>query len=265
LAKTLCGIAALIALLAPSAASAGTFNFFSTDRLGPSGGAGTVGPATSYPSTIQVEGLTGPLTKVTATMLGFGSGSPDVVDMLLVGPEGEQVMLMSDACGETQFFDNDTWTFDDDAPATLPDKGPCPSDQAASFKPSNYVGNAPEPDQFGAGGSIFPPYDEALSAFAGTDPNGPWDLFVLDDKEGVVGFGISGWALTLTVADPPPASSPPTGTPPATPVTTPSSPPAQTTPPRKTGRRAAALKRCKLKKTKAKRSKCRARARKLPA
>lgn len=262
LVRHLFGIAVLIALLAPAGASAATFNFFSTTGLGPSGGAGTIGPATSYPSTIEVAGLQGPLTKVTATMIRFGSGSPDDVDMLLVGPEGEQVMLMSDACGEAQFFTNSTWTFDDDTLSSLPDNGPCASNQAASFKPSNYVGNAPEPDQFGAGGGIFPPYDETLSAFAGTDPNGPWDLFVLDDHEAVVGFEISGWALTLTVADPPPVSTPPTGTPP--PAAAPSVPPTPTTQPQKTGKRAAALKRCKAKKTKAKRVKCRAKARKLP-
>ncbi|MBS1895145.1 MAG: hypothetical protein JST59_27920 [Actinobacteria bacterium] len=268
LVRHLFGIAVLIALLAPAGASGATFNFFSTDGLGPSGGAGTIGPATSYPSSIEVAGLEGPLTKVTATMLHFGSGSPDDVDMLLVGPEGEQVLLMSDACGEAQFFTNSTWTFDDDAPSFLPDNGPCASNQAASFKPSNYVGSAPEPDQFGAGGGIFPPYDSTLSAFAGTDPNGPWDLFVRDDHEGVVGFEISGWALTLTVADPPPASPP--ASPPATGTTTPaavaapSGSQAPTAQPRATGRRAAALKRCKAKKTKAKRVKCRAKARKLP-
>ncbi len=264
--RHLLGIALLV-LLVPAGASAATFNFFSTDGLGPSGGAGTIGPATTYPSSIEVAGLQGPLTKVTATMIRFGSGVPDDVDMLLVGPEGEQVMLMSDACGETKFFDNNTWTFDDDAPTFLPDNVPCASNQAASFKPSNYVGGAPEPDQFGAGGAIFPPFGSTLSAFAGTDPNGPWDLYVLDDHEGSVGFEISGWALTLTVADPPPAI-PPTVTPPPTtppaPIAAPSGPPARTTQPKKTGRRAAALKRCKQKRTKAKRVKCRARARKLP-
>jgi hypothetical protein len=119
LVRHLFGIAVLIALLAPAGASAATFNFFSTTGLGPSGGAGTFGPATSFPSSIEVAGLQGPLTKVTATMIGFGSGSPDDVDMLLVGPEGEQVMLMSDACGEAQFFTNNTWTFDGDAPSSL--------------------------------------------------------------------------------------------------------------------------------------------------
>ena len=117
---------ALLALT-PAVAGAETFNFFSTDGLGPTEGAGTVGPANVYPSSIDVEGLTGTVTKVTATAIGFASGRPDDVDMLLVGPEGDLVMLMSDACGEAQGFVNNTWTFDDAAPTLLPDSGPCPS------------------------------------------------------------------------------------------------------------------------------------------
>jgi hypothetical protein len=53
------------------------------------------GPATHYPSTIEVAGVAGAVTKVTATVLDFGSSSPDDIDMALVGPNGAQVMLMS--------------------------------------------------------------------------------------------------------------------------------------------------------------------------
>jgi hypothetical protein len=258
-----------LALLAPSGAGAATINFFSTDGLGPTGGAGTEGPANVYPSSIDVEGLSGTLTKVTMTAIRFASGSPDDVDMLLVGPEGDQVMLMSDACGEAGGFTNSTWTFDDDAPTSLPDSGPCPTGTAASFKPSNYVGNSPEPDEFGVGGGVFPPFADTLSTFGGTNPNGFWDLYVRDDHEGVVGFEILGWALTLTVeppAEPTPAvptpapSTPTQSTPPPT-----GTPPAPTDQKKKTGRRARALARCKKKQTKAKRVACRVKARRLPA
>lgn len=255
----------LLAALAPSGASAASVNFFSTDGLGPTGG--IVGPANKFPSSVEVAGLSGTLTKVTLTVIDFTSGRPDDVDMLLVGPEGDpQVMLMSDACGETTFPSAQTWTFDDDAPSLLSDSDPCAVKGAASFKPSNFIGNAPEPDQFGAGGSIFPPFESTLATFAGTDPNGFWDLFVRDDQEGVAGFEITGWALTLTVE--PPAGPPPPSTPTQPASTTPSAPPATVAPPatgmKKTGKRAAALAKCKLKKTKAKRVKCRAKARKLP-
>lgn len=263
----------LFAVLAPSGASAASFNFFSgPGGIGPSGGAGTVGPATRYPWSIEVGGLEGELTKVTATMINFLAGKPDDIDMLLVSPEGDSVMLMSDACGEAPFVPSQTWTFDDDAPATLTDSGPCSVSGPASFKPSDFVGNPPEPDQFGVGGIIFPPFPTRLETFAGTDPNGSWDLYVKDDEEGVVGFEITSWELTLTVEPPPESQGPPA--PPAPPGSTPgggSTSAAQSTPPPtgpaaagRTGKRAAALAKCKLKQTKAKKARCRARARKLP-
>ena len=39
-----------------------------------------------------------------------------------------------------------------------------------------------------------------MSAFDGTDPNGTWNLFVVDDAAGDSGK-ISGWTLDLTTTD----------------------------------------------------------------
>jgi hypothetical protein len=253
--------ALLFAALAPSGAGAASFNAFSSDGLGPSGGAGNEGPANIYPSSIEVEGLPGNLSKVTSTMLRVGSGKPDDIDMLLVGPEGDEVMLMSDACGTTRFTE-DVIAFDDDAAAPPPDSGPCGSQRVLSFQPSNYVGAAPEPDQFGVG-AVAPPYATTLSTFIGTDPNGTWDLYVLDDDEEILGFDILGWELSLSVDSPlaPPTTIVQTVTVPGPPVPTPSAG-AKTS--AKTGKRAAALAKCAKKKTPEKRTKCRAQARKLP-
>jgi hypothetical protein len=44
-------------------ASAESFNFFSNDGLGPTGGAGNFGPANKDPSTLNVSGVPGTLTK----------------------------------------------------------------------------------------------------------------------------------------------------------------------------------------------------------
>lgn len=202
---------------------------------------------------------------MTVTFPSFLSATPDDIDMLLVSPEGDMVMLMSDACGNSSKggMHNDVITFDDDATAVLPDDGPCPDNTVATVKPVNYVGESPEPDQFGAGGGIFPPFASTLSTFAGTDPNGFWDLYVLDDNIEVSGFELQGWFLTLTVPDPagPPAPTS-TGTTPSAPA---AAQPALAAPAAtKTGKRAAALAKCKLKKKKAKRVRCRAKARKLP-
>jgi uncharacterized repeat protein (TIGR01451 family) len=46
------------------------------------------------------------------------------------------------------------------------------------------------------------PYGTALSALTGTDPNGDWDLFVVNDSAGDSGIITNGWWITLTLANP---------------------------------------------------------------
>jgi hypothetical protein len=267
------GLAVWVLLLAAPglvgvAGAAESRTFLNTDQEFPTGNSnGLFGPATHYPSTIAVAGVAGTVTKVTATVIALGSSSPDDIDMALVGPDGAQVMLMSDACGQipSQFHET-TLTFDDAAPSFLPDNGPCSSGAVETFKPSNYEN--PELDDLSKeGGGPPPPYTNALSALAGGSPDGSWRLFVLDDRGEAVGFTFDAWALTLEI-EPPPAPAPtiqtvvvpgPSTSSPASALT-----PTPSTTPRKTGRRAAALAKCKTKKTKAKRAKCRKSAAKLP-
>ncbi len=204
----------LVAL--PTGAQAATLTFANPQGLGPSQGAGTAGPANSYPSSIPVSGVPGTVTDVNVTILGMVANAD--TDMVLRGPNGQQVMLISDACVQgTSLRGN--WIFDDSAPGFLSRPGPCsPSfPTQMSFRPSNYVpqpgapnDNSTEPDDLSAApGGPPPPYVNALSFLAGGSPNGSWDLFVLDDNSaGFVGFEInSGWALTLEVEPPPPTPS----------------------------------------------------------
>jgi hypothetical protein len=246
-------VVALLAVFVPSAAQAETHTFLNTDDLGPSGGAGEFGPAGKYPSSIVVSGLSGTVTRVAVTLISLDSSSPDDIDMVLTGPNGQQVMLMSDACGEyPNNLQNEDWTFEDAAPTYIPNDGPCPPNQQSSFKPSNYLGLAPEPDDLSPSGGPAPPYLNALSFFNGSSPNGAWNLYVLDDNAaGFVGFEIRAWALTLDVEPPMPAPTPA------------AMPPAAA--PNHTGRRAAALAKCKKRKTRRARARCRRRAKALPA
>jgi hypothetical protein len=246
--------ALLLAALAPAAAGAESHTYLNTDDLYPSEEGGLFGPAIKYPSSIAVSGLPGTVTRVSVTLIDLSSASPDDIDMVLTGPNGQKVMLMSDACGENpNTLANEDWTFEDAAQTFVPDGGPCAAGQAVSFKPSNYLGSEPEPDDLSPGGGPAPPYVNALSFFDGSSPNGAWNLFMTDDNaSGYVGFGIDAWALTLEVEPPPtPTAAPPLASPTVT--------------PRRTGRRAAALAKCKKKKKKRARSRCRRRARALPA
>src|SRR4029079_6570131 len=72
------------------------------------------GPGSPYPSTITVSGFTNVVSKVTVTLIGVQHNIPDDMDIVLVGPTGEKVMLMSDAGGMTA-ISGLTLIFDDDA------------------------------------------------------------------------------------------------------------------------------------------------------
>jgi hypothetical protein len=162
---------------------------------------------TPYPSTIEVTGITGPVTKVTVTLTGLSHGGPQDIDALLVGPGGQTVILMSDN-GAVNALTNVNLTFDDAAGQSLPDFDPITS---GTYKPTNFSDNDP------AGADTFPasapagPYGSLLSAFNAVDANGTWSLFILDDANGQSGSLSGGWSLDITYT--------PSGPPPPPPVT----------------------------------------------
>jgi hypothetical protein len=253
----------LSALLPAGAAAAETRNFLNTDGGFPSLDGGLTGPSTSFPSTIEVAGVPGTVTDV--TLSAFGLGANQDLDMVLVGPNGAQVMLLSDACSSSSLNSN-VVNFSDAAPIFVPQLS-CSSLSKASVRPTNYE---PESDNLASAGGPASPYTNSLSAFDGISPNGNWRLFLLDDTpQERVGFEIGAFALNLEFEPPPPTPPAPpevriqTFTVPGPTVTVPASPAPQDTP-KKTGKRAAALAKCAKKTSKDARAKCRATARKLP-
>jgi subtilisin-like proprotein convertase family protein len=142
-----------------------------------------------YPETINVSGYSGVPGKVTVTLNGITHPYPDDLDILLVGPLGQKVMLMSDA-GVDYALNDVTITLDDVAPP-LPDFSPI---RPGTYAPANFTGPS---------GDLFPapapagPYVSTLSAFAGIDPNGTWSLYVRDDAVGDTGSIAGGWSLHL--------------------------------------------------------------------
>ena len=163
---------------------------------------GDNGQANTYPSNVSVSGLQGNVSKVTVRITGISHTFPDDLDFLLQGPDGQNVMLASDAgspAGNTSYPANGiTLNFDQDALRSLPDSDPLVS---GFYKPTN---NAPGTGLTTELSSPAPPapYGTSLSTFNGTDPNGTWKLFVLDDNTHLAGntnvgkiFG--GWGLDI--------------------------------------------------------------------
>ena len=188
---------ALIATLAASlllaaGASADTRTFSNHENIAPADSvAGVPGiDAAHYPSEIDVAGVPGTITRVEARLNGVGTAFTGDLDILLVSPAGQKVILMSDASGRNPIaFAN--LTFSDSAAGLLPENDPIGT---GVYKPTNR----------GAADDAFPrpapagPYDATtMSAFDGAEPNGKWSLYVVDDAGGDLNHVSLGWDLTL--------------------------------------------------------------------
>lgn len=166
------------------------------------------GNATPYPSPISVSGLGGTIIDVNVTLTNVSHTFPDDIDVLLAGPAGQTVVLMSDTGGGTAIT-NVSLTFDDGAAGSLPDNSLI---TAGTYKPTQGVtcgtcgfnGGSPAP----AG-----PYGSTLSVFNGTAPNGTWNLFVYDDLASFSGSIAGGWTLDITTNVPTVTSFTPTSGP----------------------------------------------------
>lgn len=164
------------------------------------------GPGVPYPSTNTVSGLSSIIGKVTVTFTNFNHTYPDDVDMLLVGPKGQNVLLMSHA-GYNGVLTNTEIAFDsgvtnaDGTPKLLPQSSQILS---GTYQPSQY-GSVDFSNNFGGTITIpsnnpppFPPYGTNLDIFNGTSPNGQWLLYVFDSAVGDQGIIIGGWSLGIT-------------------------------------------------------------------
>jgi len=158
------------------------------------------GQAVPYPAPIFVSGANGIVNKVTVTLRNVNHDFPEDMDVLLVGPQGQAVMLMSD-CGFDRPVVDATITLSDDAAESLPDNDPVIV--TGTYRPANFgVPNDPFDAPAPSG-----PFASALSAFKGADPNGVWSLYVMDDSldnggSPVPGFIADGWTLTIVMDEP---------------------------------------------------------------
>ena len=191
---------ALLALLFALAASAPA----ATVHISGNGGATITindnSTASPYPSNATVSGISAnTLTKVQVILAGFTHTYPADVDVLLVGPQGQRCMLMSDAGGGHPGVSNVNLTFSSTAATVLPTTAPA----TGTYRPANYPNDANSSDLTdtfpspGPGTLTDQPAD--LTVFNLTNPNGTWRLYVVDDTAGDVGSINGGWALLVTV------------------------------------------------------------------
>jgi hypothetical protein len=182
---------------APSARQVVT-RVFSNSTLNLIPGTGTSGPAANYPWPIAVSGFTNgvildlnvTLDAFNVALDGFNHNFPDDVDILLAATHipGRNAIIMSDVGGDANALGIEL-TLDDVAAAELPNDGPL---GFGTFRPTNFVTgdtfDAPAPAPTGT---------SALSTFNGQNPNGTWQLFVMDDAGGDTG-AIFGLKLEIT-------------------------------------------------------------------
>ena len=157
----------------------------------------TSGAANPYPSTINVTGITQPVTKVTVVLNNLTHAWLADLDVMLVSPTGQKLMLMSDAGTDNNGppvngtpVNNVTFTFSDSAAGGVPQTH---SVISGTYNPTDFSPgeNLPAPAPAG-------PYGTGLNAFNGANPNGNWTLYVSDDTSPDGGALGGGWTLNIT-------------------------------------------------------------------
>jgi CSLREA domain-containing protein len=156
--------------------------------------------ATPYPSNITVSGVTvNAATKIQVVLSQFSHAYPADVDILLIGPQGQRCMLMSDAAGGSPVT-NVNLTFSSTAATVLP-QNTAPA--TGGYRPANYGDDANGGDLMDTfpspGPGTLTNQAADLTVFNLTNPNGTWSLYVVDDASPDAGSIANGWLLLVTV------------------------------------------------------------------
>jgi subtilisin-like proprotein convertase family protein len=198
--KLLGGVAATSALVAgglklpmPKPVSAQRFEA-TTSRVFTFGAAITfadLAPSSFYNNAvINVAGLRGTVVGVRVRLLGLRHQNVADLNVLLLAPNGNAVMLMSDV-GEGADVDNLNLTFSETAATLLPATGPIFSGDYAA---TNRVGSDEMPPN-----APIPPNRTSVAQLTGvpwTEAVGPWTLFTYDKRVTAGGF-LRNWTLEL--------------------------------------------------------------------
>jgi subtilisin-like proprotein convertase family protein len=152
------------------------------------------GNASLYPWPITVSGLTGTVTDVDVRFTNLAHTWRGDIDMALVGPTGVAITVMSNIGGSGRFNTANTITFSTGSPA-VPGTGNITGTQTYSPTADATVDNYPAPGP----GAVNPPANLAL--YNGVNPNGVWNMFIVDDAA-PDGGSCASWSLIITTQPP---------------------------------------------------------------
>lgn len=150
---------------------------------------GNDGRGSLYPSPITVTGAPASIGYISVTLNGFSHTFVNDVNVLLVSPTGQQIMLMASTNGSRDAVNN-TLTFIPDGTATLPFNA---EDVVSGVYACSvyFPTNLPAPAPVG-------PYATSLAPLIGTNPNGTWNLYAWDRVASFDdGTFAGGWSITF--------------------------------------------------------------------
>jgi hypothetical protein len=158
-------------------------------------------------SVIFASGMIGNVTDVNITLNGlkvnnFFQGVSEI-DVLLVGPQGQKIILLSYVCQFETSPGPFDFTFDGAATGTLPSgisgmscvSGTYLASDYHDLTPVGYILDTPAPP---------PPYSTNLADLNNVNPTGNWTLYAAED-EGNEGGTIDSWTITIETDEVPPS------------------------------------------------------------
>jgi hypothetical protein len=173
-------------------------------------GTGGTGPSGLYPSPIVVSGLSGTVTDVNVSLIrirtrGDNNSPPqhwvEDIDVMVSAPTpSKNVTLMSDAGGDNDISQGPVvdvnLTFDDQAANQLPADVKFASGTYRPVDDDDDMGEAQPVDVWDAPAPT-PTESTSLSTFNGIDPNGTWNLWVVDDTNQAATDINGGWCVDI--------------------------------------------------------------------
>jgi uncharacterized repeat protein (TIGR01451 family) len=147
------------------------------------------GRASPYPSSLYISGIPGQIRDITVTLRVVSHTYTADIVALLVGPDGQSVVLMANVGAGTDAQDV-TLTINDDG-ASMPIADPLSS--TVVYRPTNYGLGGDLP-----GSAPDGPYGGSLGALGSANPNGGWHLYVYDSVGSDGGNIWQGWSLEIT-------------------------------------------------------------------